>query len=58
MKHIWIIKAETETAKKIINDMIELGCDLQIKVLEGDLNIRVQTDERGDEYMKNLLEEV
>lgn len=58
MKYTWIIKAETETAKKIINDMIELGCDLQIKVLENDLNIRIQTDEHGDEYMKNLLEEV
>ena len=53
MKHTWIIKTETETAKKIINDMIELGCDLQIKVLEDDLNIRIQTDERGDEYMTN-----
>lgn len=58
MKNSWIIKADTETAKEIINDMIELGCDLQIKVLENDLNIRIETDERGDEYMKNLLEGV
>lgn len=58
MKNSWIIKADTETAKEIINDMIELGCDLQIKVLENDLNIRIETDEQGDEYMKNLLEGV
>lgn len=58
MKNSWIIKTDTETAKEIINDMIEIGCDLQIKVLENDLNIRIETDEQGDEYMKNLLEGV